>query len=1557
MENQWTALFVCTCNSFLELIEELVAKGANVNFARPDKRCALTFATELGLVECTKVLIRLGASNLGRGLHWAIRAGQHEIMELLLGSDYAVDINWQDEKGMSFLMTALESKQLPCAFSLLDKKIDVNLQDKKGRTALMRAIELGADAEAIKRLLKARATLDIKSKDGRTALGFAAAAGHEDALSLLAAQGADLNARDSIGRTILMLSAVGGNVASVQMLLNRGGDVGLTDEQGESAIVHAARGGKMEVLELLLAFKNEPYQIRLACIAAAEAGSQKTLDRLLQAKTSDLERPVRLALCLIGACKFGRLGVVKSLLALDADPNSVHPEQGGALFDACANGHAKVVDVLIQAGANTNLQDALGRTPMNAVAEAGNPAVMKMLLDHDADPDHPGQRNRTPLIASCAFGSLESVELLLPVVEDFDCVDEDNNCALMHAVLGQHTDLVQLLLKAGADTEVFNSQGLSPLMAACLSGRVHIVWALIVRRANRRVYDRRDRSLLEMCEQEGQHASAQALREADDLDEQRRLLEIKRIQEIKDAEEAARLLYLQRVDQVKADSQAAIVLEAEHRALCLAKHKFPARPGSAPAVMNAEFVAHWLRTRDRRAAQVAAGEDPTMSPMASEVGWRFALDFKERREEPRQAPVLTQLRGVHAGGVADAAGGHFGHVRDDSFLFMSSREEEIVTDGRPKSAMLSLDIPGPEEIAELAQSPDTASPLPLTERTYPPSTATSPSGVPTLTPKSTRPRRPKYRQLLSPDSAEAQDWPSPVPARGSPKHGHRSPKASGSPRVASPRARALAAKLAQGALEPLPGGSQGDQSARDSDGENKDPFAAADAKGSKLRSSTSPGTMHKKNKKTRKLAKTMPAAGTLELARDPDAEYADELLRIYTSMRTHRPRETAALPSVAPPPAEDGPLEMSGVHPPCNRPAESSPTRMGLGTLAKAQAIERANSPPRRRSPPPKPQENHLGAPDQKVVNALRSSLGVASEWWQRRSGALTAQPQARRQLKTARNCKTAASKTKKQWSGTAAGAGPPPSAPTAWQDTPKTPTATHSPGQAVSSPVVDSPGAAPAPLTAGAVAAGRGPAGPQEHKAAAGKSKGRRRQPSKEDSGDEGSRVNLSPYLGHVTTVTKTQKEIRRAKTRAVAHVSFPQRNDLYRKLAQPLAAQDARPRRHPRLVYGCSIGHAGPTSFADSFAHSQVLSPGPQMSPLSPFPGSIPLSSSMYNAFSPPSSSYLQSPSSHRPGHVFSPHSPLPPTAPARPGSSVNFAANSTQIPNRPLGEHNSHNDTDKDRDRDRDKAAAAVGGTRPTVPQRGAPDSLPDSGRGPDPLPDSRGRRTPAGDIGSAPGTAGRVSVGGSDLGARGTTAGSEVTSLTSVGSPPETAGGGRRDRTAKPPTSAEVLAEAASVVDGHGPPPGHQPADGESRKDWHVYRRLSALLDQPSPLDLVHAEIAHRPTLDELEPRRLGRTISFQLPKKSKGWKVLRGQSCAQLVAKARGSPLSGSVSDSGSGLDPGRIPAPLLARVGSKLGGSMVNLASPKPLDNGALSATEKLLLNDERLSEWTTQEF
>jgi ankyrin repeat protein len=237
----------------VKLARTLIAKAPT-----PIDSFYLLAASESGNVEAVRLVLDKGADpNFENGVP-LMRAIQHaplEVMQLLLEKGARAETEPKGYNNHTPLSWACYRLRPDAANLLLQKGANINVKaEKEGRTPLMYALE-GCKTEPgwelIKLLVNAKADVNAKDANGRTALHYACSDGSLEAVTLLLDNGADIEAKDTDGRTPLIEAALLGRVQVARLLIARGANVNAKSEKGWTPLAAAKKKGFAELESLL----------------------------------------------------------------------------------------------------------------------------------------------------------------------------------------------------------------------------------------------------------------------------------------------------------------------------------------------------------------------------------------------------------------------------------------------------------------------------------------------------------------------------------------------------------------------------------------------------------------------------------------------------------------------------------------------------------------------------------------------------------------------------------------------------------------------------------------------------------------------------------------------------------------------------------------------------------------------------------------------------------------------------------------------------------------------------------------------------------------------------------------------------------------------------------------------------------------------------------------------------------------------------------------------------------------------------------------------------------
>ncbi|NIT55882.1 MAG: hypothetical protein GWN00_06500, partial [Aliifodinibius sp.] len=417
-----TALMLASANGYPEIVQLLLANGADVNMRNKENASALFLAVQNDDVTTVEFLINAGAE-----------------VNFVLERDVK-DV----PKGVTPLMLVATHGHIQVARSLLAHGANLEARDRFGATALMYAIMYG-QPEMANFLIQNGADVHTQLTEDHISFQYfkgdtplIAAALHEDFKTVrnLISRGADVNASNQYGMTALMQASYNGNLELVNLLLSQDANINMQISQerfgyftpGDCPILLAASAGHTQVAKTLLN-------------AGADVNSANQYGYT----------PI------INAAFTGNLSLVKLLIERGADVNgaithdhilSVN-EGDTPLRFAVERGVIEVVRELIQAGAKVNAANQYGVTPLISACETGGIDIARLLLAEGADPNHRGYGGETALFSAVRRQDAEMVQLLISSGANVNVVNNDRLSPSDIAKPFQNNRIYTLLSKAG----------------------------------------------------------------------------------------------------------------------------------------------------------------------------------------------------------------------------------------------------------------------------------------------------------------------------------------------------------------------------------------------------------------------------------------------------------------------------------------------------------------------------------------------------------------------------------------------------------------------------------------------------------------------------------------------------------------------------------------------------------------------------------------------------------------------------------------------------------------------------------------------------------------------------------------------------------------------------------------------------------------------------------------------------------------------------------------------------------------------------------------------------
>jgi ankyrin repeat protein len=233
----------------IEAVKRHLAAGANVNAPNTYGWTALYWASSRGHKEIVELLIANGADvnqTSDRGdtpLDGAIDPHptldpQPEIADLLRKH------GGKTSAGLSIYVAATQGN-IEAVKQHLASGTEVDARDRQDKTPLQHAVFWG-NKEIVKLLIAKGADVNAKNSTGSTPLDYAKR--HPEIADLLRKNGGKSGAEDSIH-----LASKLGNIEAVKKHLDSGTDVNAMDNRGRTPLRNAAEYGHKEIAELLIA--------------------------------------------------------------------------------------------------------------------------------------------------------------------------------------------------------------------------------------------------------------------------------------------------------------------------------------------------------------------------------------------------------------------------------------------------------------------------------------------------------------------------------------------------------------------------------------------------------------------------------------------------------------------------------------------------------------------------------------------------------------------------------------------------------------------------------------------------------------------------------------------------------------------------------------------------------------------------------------------------------------------------------------------------------------------------------------------------------------------------------------------------------------------------------------------------------------------------------------------------------------------------------------------------------------------------------------------------------
>ncbi|WP_031548128.1 ankyrin repeat domain-containing protein [Salinicoccus luteus] len=242
-------------------IKYLISKSKGIESRNSELKSPLIVSIEVenhmafDLIVQKKIDINFKDAQDNTALHHAVKKSNLKMVKTLLNYT-EIDLNQQNNKGMTPLMLAVCQNDMDIANKLINAGANPSIKDHEDITPLFASLIRGH--LEIAKILFSYTDIDERSNyhGGVTMLMFAAKVNHEEMISLLLEKGANTNVIDHHGKNALTHAIEGGmNVSTMQILGDGGADLDYVNPiNGNTPLIEAVLRKNKETAELLVNF-------------------------------------------------------------------------------------------------------------------------------------------------------------------------------------------------------------------------------------------------------------------------------------------------------------------------------------------------------------------------------------------------------------------------------------------------------------------------------------------------------------------------------------------------------------------------------------------------------------------------------------------------------------------------------------------------------------------------------------------------------------------------------------------------------------------------------------------------------------------------------------------------------------------------------------------------------------------------------------------------------------------------------------------------------------------------------------------------------------------------------------------------------------------------------------------------------------------------------------------------------------------------------------------------------------------------------------------------------
>ena len=443
----------------------LISAGADIDARNKEGVTPLAIAVQKNDLETVRLLTAAGANihtqdTNGNSPLAVAFASSEEMLEAIVNYNNA---GQQDSEGNTPLHLALiTDAPLAKIQYLISLTNDVNIRNRDGNTALFLAIlknrqkvgelllaknadifSVNTNSNSPLRLalkyggsvqdwLITSKTIKAKDGSGNTVLHYAAEWKYKDAVSNLVLKGADISAKNANGETPLFSAVKTNDPEVIQVVVDAGADVHVRDNLGSTVMHTAVRWD-------------------------APASIMKLLELGVNVNAQNTSGKSPLAEAVVA----GKYDIARTLLSNGANANICDSNGVSILMDAIRGCSKESVQLLLSYGANPNVQEVNGRNAYHEAAYMADKDIIRLIRNAGGNALSRDKQGNTPF--SIVLGKNESIikEIL---GDNYTITDSDGNTPVHIAVKAKASaSLIQKLIDDGYPVDTRNADGYTAL--------------------------------------------------------------------------------------------------------------------------------------------------------------------------------------------------------------------------------------------------------------------------------------------------------------------------------------------------------------------------------------------------------------------------------------------------------------------------------------------------------------------------------------------------------------------------------------------------------------------------------------------------------------------------------------------------------------------------------------------------------------------------------------------------------------------------------------------------------------------------------------------------------------------------------------------------------------------------------------------------------------------------------------------------------------------------------------------------------------------------------------